>query len=57
MARDLLSDYRKNLRKITIGNINFSKLVNVFLVADLEISFFNRLYLGNGAGWTNPNGQ
>ena len=43
----------KNLRKMTLVKRNFSKLLNVFLLADLEISFFNRFYLWNGAGWTN----
>ena len=45
-------DMSKNFYKWTLGNRNFSKLLKMFLLRPVEISFFNRLYLRNGASWT-----
>ena len=42
----------KNFNKWTLGNKNFFKLLKIFLLRPVEISFFNRLYLRNGASWT-----
>ena len=41
-----------NFYKSTLGNRNFLKLLNKFLLASAEISFFNRLKLRKGASWT-----
>ena len=45
-------DISKNFYKWTLGNRNFFKLLTNFLLRPVEISFFNRLYLRNGASWT-----
>ena len=42
----------KSFRKITIGNVKKCQILNNFLLPPVEISFFNRVYLRNGAFWT-----
>ena len=47
-------DMWKYFRKITIAIWNFCKILKIFLLPNVEITFFNRLYLRNGASWTPP---
>ena len=42
----------KIFRKIIIGNRNICKILKIFLLPTVEISFFSRLYLRNGASLT-----
>ena len=51
-ACKVVSGSLKKLRKITIGNVKKCKILKNFLLQPVEISFFNRVYLRNGASWT-----
>ena len=45
-------DLWKSFQKITMGNWNICQILKIFLLPTVEISFFNRVDLRNGAAWT-----